>query len=166
MFNQNCGCGNMNPCYNPKPVTNPCVECGVTVTSTCESSVASLCSEVNFTVTVTNNSDVTARNAILCVPLDGVFALLKNTVTVNGQAVEVEDLNQIPLGDIEVGATSTISYTCVVMEAKRYVYTRAICTFCVCCCCERKALTVASNTNLLQVCPCCACYQNNNTTNN
>ncbi len=162
MFRNNCGYGNynVNPCCQTQPVTQSCIDCGVTVTSECETCVANLCSQVNFTVTITNNSDVTARNAILMVPLDGIFALLKNTVTVNGQTVEVEDLNQIPLGDLEVGATSTVTYTCVVMEAKRYVYTRAVCTFCVCCCCERKVINVASNLNLLQICPCCACSQN------
>ncbi len=156
----------VDPCCQPVEPAVSCVDCGLSVLSECETCVACLCSRVTFTVTITNNSDITARNAILNVPLDGVFALLKESVTVNGGSVEVEDLNQIPLGDIEPGNTTTVSYTVVVMEAKRYVYTRAIVTFCVCCCMERKTINVASNLNLLQICPCCCCNCTQNTFNN
>lgn len=150
----------INPCCQSQQVTT-CTPCGLVVTSTSNVAVARLCSQVTYTVRVCNESDVTARNAILTVPLDGVFALLPNTVTVNGQVVQVENLSQIPLGDIEPSSCSEVTYQVVVMEAKRYVYTRALVTCCICCCLERKVINTYSNLNLLQVCPCC-----NNTSSN
>ena len=174
MSQRNCSCCGNNNRYNQQPRVNPCyyqaapvtpvANCGLSVNLQSDVEVACLCSRVTFTVTVTNNSDITARNVILTLPLDGVFALLRNTVIVNGQSVVVENLDQVPLGDLEPGATSTITYTVVVMENKRYVYSRAIVATCVCCCFENRAINVGSNLHLLQVCPCCSC--SNSTPNN
>lgn len=165
MFNRFCGCScfkkQVNPCFI-KPSEPTVIDCGLSVESTSNVNIASLCSTVTYTVTVTNNGDITARNAILTVPLDGVLAITSSTVTVNGQAVEVENLDQIPLGDIEAGESSTVTYTVAVMEYKRYIYTRAIVTFCACCCFERRVISVQSNLNLLQVCKCC--YNNSTST--
>ena len=161
MFNRFCGRCNCNkqhqydPCC-PRPVVEPtCVECGLTVESVSDVNITSVCSRVTYTVTITNNGDMTAHNAVLTVPLDGVLAIVSSSVTVNGQTVEVENLDQIPLGDIEEGGTVTVTYTVVVMEYKRYIYTRALVTFCACCCFERRVISVGSNLNLLQVCRCC-----------
>lgn len=151
---------NINPCCS-QPVTMSCVNCGLLVDLQSNVEVACLCSRVTFTVTVTNESDVVARNAILTLPLDGSFALLRDTVIVNGQSVPVENLDQVPLGDLEPGGSATVTYTVVVMENKRYVYSRAIVTTCICCCFERRVVNIASNLHLLQVCPCCACGSNN-----
>ncbi len=146
----------INPCCNVQPVQT-CVNCGLTVTLNSDVEVACLCSRVTFTSTVTNNSDITARNVILTLPLDESFALLRDTVIVNGQTVAVENLDQVPLGDLEPGATATITYTVVVMESKRYVYSRAVATTCICCCFENRIVNIGSNLHLLQVCPCCSC---------
>ena len=151
----------INPCCIPVEPEQNCIDCGLTVTSTASTNIARVCSEVTYTVTVTNNSDVTVRNAILMVPLDCSLAILTNSVTVNGQVVEVENLDQIVNGDIEPGATYTITYVAVVMEYKRCIYTRAIVAFCACCCFERKIINVSSEPNLLQVCSCC--FTQNNT---
>ena len=140
MFNRFCGRCNCNkqqydPCC-PRPVVEPtCVECGLTVESVSDVNITSVCSRVTYTVTITNNGDMTAHNAVLTVPLDGVLAIVSSSVTVNGQTVEVENLDQIPLGDIEEGGTVTVTYTVVVME--------------------RRVISVGSNLNLLQVCRCC-----------
>ena len=99
-------------------------DCGLQVVAVPSTNIASVCSQVTYTVTVTNNGDITVRNAFLTVPVDCTLALLNNSVTVNGQTVEVENMDQIPLGDIEPGATSTVTYTVVVMEYKRCIYTR------------------------------------------
>lgn len=166
MYYRNCSNGQrtnyrqINPCCQTVTTTS-CTNCGLTVTLTSDVEVACLCSQVTCTVTVSNDSDVLVRNAILTLPLDGAFALLRNTVVVNGQSVAVENLDQVPLGDLEAGSTATVTYTVVVMENKRYVYSRAIITTCVCCCLERKVINVASNLHLIQVCPCCACGQSN-----
>lgn len=149
----------INPCCS-QPTTVTCVNCGLNVDLQSDVEVANLCSRVTFTITVTNESDITARNVILTLPLDCSFALLRNTVVVNGQTVDVENLDQVPLGDLEAGGSATITYTVVVMENKRYIYSRAIATTCICCCFERKIINIASNLHLLQVCPCCSCSQN------
>lgn len=159
-YNQRMPRVNINPCCNQQPAMS-CVNCGLLVSLQSDVEVACLCSQCTFTCTVTNESDVVARNATLILPLDGTFALLKNTVVVNGQSVAVENLDQVPLGDLEPGGTATVTYTVVVMENKRYVYSRAVVTTCICCCFESKVVNVASNLHLLQVCPCCSCGSNN-----
>ncbi len=150
-----------NRCRPIKIMNDGC--CGVCVTSTCSTHCTRLCCKVTYTVTITNN----CTNAIKCVnlhvPLDGVFCLDPSTVTVNGEAVQVDCLDSVPVGDIEPGATATVVYSATVMEYKRYVRTRALVTFYVCCCCERRDMGVYSNTNLLQVCPCCCCCSNQTT---
>ena len=163
MFNR-CGCNRRKPLFDPccmvQPMSTTCIDCGLQVVSVPSTNIASVCSQVTYTVTVTNNGDATVKNAFLTVPVDCSLALLNNSVTVNGQTVEVENMDQIPLGDIEPGSTSTITYTLVVMEYKRCIYTRAVVTFCACCCFERKVISVSSAPNLLQVCSCCCCQNN------
>ncbi len=157
MFNRCCNKTKtrIDPCCQVVQPTNNYIDCGVSVVSEASTNIATICSRVTYTVTVTNTTDMTIKNAILTVPLDGVLAIVSNSVTVNGQSVDVENLDQISLGDIEAGGSSVVTYTVVVMEYKRYVYTRAIITFCACCCFERRVINVVSNLNLLQVCQCC-----------
>lgn len=163
MFNRCCRQQNrpqVDPCCQVVQPTYNCIDCGLSVVSETNTNIASVCSSVTYTVTVTNTTDVTVRNAILTVPLDCVLAIVSNSVTVNGQTVDVENLDQIPLGDIEAGGSAVVTYTVIVMEYKRYIYTRAVVTFCACCCFERKVVNVASNLNLLQICQCCSSLNN------
>ena len=130
-------------------------ECGVKVVVSANVPVARVCNEVNYQVTVTNNSDTVIKNAYLTLPIDKALALMPSTVCVNNTMVDVENLNKIPLGDIEPGGTSTITYTVTVMTCQRYIKTQARVYFQVCCCFETKYLCVPSNVNCVQVCCCC-----------
>lgn len=147
-------------CRRIKIVNDGC--CCICVTSTCSTHCTKVCCQVTYTVTVKNNASTTVNDVCLHVPLDGVFCLDPTTVTVNGQAVQVDCLDAVPVGDLASGQTSTIVYSCTVMEYKRYIRTRALVTFYMCCCCERKDMGVYSNVNCLQVCPCCCCCNNQN----
>lgn len=137
-------------------------DCGLSVVSSSSTCCTKVCCQVTYTVTVTNNCSSKVLGANLHVPLDGVFCLDVNSVRVNGESASVKCLDDIPLGDIEPGATVTVVYTVTVMEYKRYIKTKALVTFHICCCCERRDFGVLSNCNLLQVCPCCCCCQTNN----
>ncbi|MDY2574403.1 MAG: hypothetical protein SOW55_00230 [Bacilli bacterium] len=130
-------------------------ECGVRVVVASDVAIARTCNEINYTVTVTNNSDQVMKNVFLTIPLDNALALMPNTVVVNGTTIDVDTLNQIPLDDIEVGATATLTYTVTVMVCQRYIRTQAKVNFLVCCCFMKKNLCVTSNTNCVQVCCCC-----------
>lgn len=149
-------------CHRIRIIDDNC--CGLCVTSKCSTCCTRICCSVTYTITVTNNSENTVKDAILHVPLDGVFCLDTASVTVNGQAVEVDCLDAIPLGDLAPNTTSTVVYSVTVMEYKRCIRTRALVTFHACCCYERRDYGVYSNTNIVQVCPCCCCCSNN--TNN
>lgn len=154
---RNCGCN--------RQITILCNnDCGLEVTSTASTYCTRVCCKVTYTVTVKNNCTSTANNVNLHVPLDGVFCLDPTSVTVNGAAVTVDNcLDSVPIGDIEGGETATVVYTVTVMEYKRYIRTRALVTFNICCCCQRRNLGVLSNVNCLQVCPCCCCCDTTNT---
>ena len=148
-------------CCRPITIIDDC-SCGITVRSTCSTCCTRVCCRVTYTVTITNNCSNEIQGAKLHVPLDGVFCLDVNSVTVNGESVEVTCLDDIDLGNIAAGGTTTVVYTVTVMEYKRYIRTRALVTFYICCCCQRKDMGVLSNCNLLQVCPCCCCCQTDN----
>lgn len=135
--------------------------CGVCVTSESSTHCTRVCCKVIYTVRVKNNCSSTMRDAHLNVPLDGVFCLDPNSVTVNGEAVKVECLDSIPLGDIATNEEVTVVYAVTVMEYKRYIKTRALVSFYTCCCCQKRDLGVYSNVNCIQVCPCCCCCDNN-----
>lgn len=153
----NCGCKKCRPLTI---INDRC--CGVDVVSTCSNCCSKVCCRVTYTVTITNNTSNTLRCASLHVPLDGVFCLDINTVTVNGQQVTVDCLDAILLGDIAPGETTTVVYTVTIMEYKRYIKTKALLTFNICCCLERRDIGVYSNINCLQVCPCCCCCNETN----
>lgn len=136
-------------------------ECGVSVIVTSDVAITRVCNEVNYTVVVTNNSDQVLREVYLTLPIDDALALMPNTLVVNGTAIEnVCEINQVLLGDIEPGASVTITYQVTVMECQRYIKTQAKVYFTVCCCFNRRNLCVVSNTNCVQV--CCCCSGNNN----
>ena len=158
MFN----CYNYNncSCRKLKILDNSC--CGICVTSSASTCCTKVCCRVTYTVTVKNNCSTTMQNAILHVPLDGVFCLDTSSVTVNGEAVSVDCLDAVPLGNIASNEEVTVVYTVTVMEYKRYIRTRVLVSFYTCCCCERRDLGVYSNVNCLQVCPCCCCCSTEN----
>lgn len=130
-------------------------ECGVRVTISSDLAVCRVCNTINYTVTVTNNSDQVMKNTVLTLPIDNALALMPNTVTVNGNTVDVTTLDQVDLGDINVGETCTITYQTTVMTCQRYIKAKAKVNFLVCCCFMKKNLCVTSNTNCVQVCCCC-----------
>lgn len=150
-YTSRCGCAPRNniPCLTSQE------DCGVNVVLTSSNAVTRVCNEVVYTVTITNNSNAVMTNAVLNLPICGALALMPGTVSVNGEAVEVENLDQIPLGNIEPEQTVTVVYTVTVMTCQRYIKHRAKVTFSCCQCFTRKVLCVVSNVNLLQVCCCC-----------
>lgn len=130
-------------------------ECGVRVVVEANRAVAKVCNEVNYQVTITNNSDVPLKDAYLTIPVDNALALMPKSVYVNGCEEKVDDLNNVPLGNIDPGATVVLSYVVTVMTCQRYIKTQAKVYFNACCCFEVKRLCVLSNVNCLQVCYCC-----------
>ena len=130
-------------------------DCGVNVVVASSVAITRVCNDITYTVTVTNNSDQVMRNVVLTLPLNNALALIPNTVTVNGAALENPDLNNIVIGDLPVGETATITYQTTVMICQRYVKTTAKVRFLVCCCFAKRNLCVQSNTNCVQVCCCC-----------
>ena len=149
-YTSGCGCNSRNvTCLNPAD------DCGVNILLTCSNAVARVCEEVTYTVTITNNSNTVMNNAALNLPICNALALMPGTVTVNGEQVEVVNLDLVPLGNIEPEQTVTIVYTVTVMTCQRYIKHRAKVNFTCCQCFSRKPLCVVSNPNLLQVCCCC-----------
>ena len=149
-YTSGCGCGQRNPtCLTSSD------DCGVSVILQASNAVARVCDEVVYTVTITNNSNTVMTNAGLNLPVCNALALMPGTVTVNGEQVEVENLDLVPLGNIEPGQTVTVVYTTTVMVCQRYIKHRAKVNFTCCQCFTRKTLCVLSNVNLLQVCCCC-----------
>ena len=153
-------CCNNRKCHQVRIINDAC--CGLCVTSKCSTYCTKVCCSVTYTITVTNNSEQTVKDVFLHVPLDGEFCLNPDTVTVNGQAANVDCLDAIQIGDIASNSTATVVYTCTVMQYKRCIKTRALVTFTTCCCYERRDFGVYSNVNILQVCPCCCCCNNGN----
>lgn len=150
-YTSGCGCNSRNvTCLNSSE------DCGVNVVLTASNAVARVCDEVTYTVTITNNSNSTMTNAALNLPLCNALALMPGTVTVNGETVEVINLDLVPLGNIDPEETVTIVYTVTVMTCQRYIKHKAKVTFSCCQCFTRKTLCVLSNENLLQVCCCCS----------
>ena len=149
-YTSGCGCNSRNvTCLNPAD------DCGVNIVLTASQAVARVCEEVTYTVTNTNNSNAVMTNAALNLPICNALALMPGTVTVNGEQVDVVNLDLVPLGNIEPEQTVTIVYTVTVMTCQRYIKHRAKVNFTCCQCFSRKALCVVSNPNLLQVCCCC-----------
>lgn len=151
-YTSGCGC---NRRTNNVPCLTSQDDCGVAVVLTSSNAVARVCDEVTYTVEITNNSNTTMTNAFLNLPICDALALMPGTVTVNGETVEVENLDQIPLGNIDPEATITVVYTVTVMTCQRYIKHKAKVVFTCCQCFTRKTLCVLSNVNLLQVCCCC-----------
>ena len=149
-YTSGCGCNSRNvTCLNPAD------DCGVNIVLTASQAVARVCEEVTYTVNITNNSNAVMTNAALNLPICNALALMPGTVTVNGEQVDVVNLDLVPLGNIEPEQTVTIVYTVTVMTCQRYIKHRAKVNFTCCQCFSRKALCVVSNPNLLQVCCCC-----------
>lgn len=130
-------------------------DCGVSIVVSSDVAIARVCNEINYTITITNNSDQVMKNAVLTLPLDNALALMPNTVVVNGTTLDTDSLNQIPLGDLAIGATTTITYQTTVMVCQRYIKSQARVNFLVCCCFAKRNLCVQSNLNCVQVCCCC-----------
>ena len=150
-YTSGCGCANRNvTCLNSAD------DCGVSVVLQASNAVSRVCDEVVYTVTITNNSNSVMTNAALNLPICNALALMPGTVTVNGESVEVENLDLIPLGNIEPEQTVTVVYTVTVMQCQRYIRHKAKVTFTCCQCFTKKVLCVLSNVNLLQVCCCCS----------
>ena len=97
---------------------------------------------------MTNNSEQTVKGVCVHVPLDGVFCLNPDTVTVNGQAANVDCLDAIQIGDIASNSTATVVYTCTVMQYKRCIKTRALETLTTCFSNERRDNGVNTNVNI------------------
>lgn len=131
--------------------------CGLCVISKSSTCCTSICCKVTYTINIRNNCNNTCKCACLHVPLDGVLCLDPSTILVNGEHVDVTCLDSIPLGDIEPNQEMVVVYTVTVVQYKRYIKTRALVTFFICCCCERNDLGVYSNCNCVQCCPCCCC---------
>ena len=143
------------------PIKCPCgtqtldADCGVTLSVSASEYVARVCSQVTFTVVLTNNSEETLQNAVLVCPCHGALALVPNTVTVSGNSIENATPECIPLGEVGPNTSVTITYTCVVMQCQRYISTQACAKFCICCCLNKKSFIVKSEPHTLQVCCCC-----------
>lgn len=149
-YTSGCGCYNRNiTCLNSSD------DCGVSLVLTCSNAVARVCEEVTYTLTITNNSNSTMTNAALNLPICNALALMPGTVTVNGQTVEVLNLDLIPLGNIDPNETVTVVYNVTVMTCQRYIKHTAKVQFTCCQCFSKKTLCVLSNQNLLQICCCC-----------
>ncbi len=150
-YTSGCGCNTRNiTCLNPAD------DCGVNITISASNAVARVCDEVTYTVTITNNSNTVMTNAALNLPICNALALMPGTVTVNGEQVEVVDLDMVPLGNIDPQETVTIVYTVTVMTCQRYIKHVAKVVFACCQCFSRKNICVVSRPNLLQVCCCCS----------
>lgn len=150
---------NNNRCCYPIEQIN---ECGVVCCIDCSECCTRVCNQVTYTVTVTNTSSSELNNAVLSIPLDDAFCLMRNSLVVNGTMCQCLDLSAIPLGTISPGQIVTVTFVVTVMTCKRYIKERATLTFTSCCCFTKRCLTIPSNISVLQVC-CCCC--NNQTSN-
>lgn len=155
-YNSTCGCNNQVTCLPSSQ------DCGVNVTLTSSNTVARVCQEVTYTVTITNNAIDTMWNTCLTLPIDNALALMQGTVTINGVPYNCDTMDLVPLGDINPGETVTVTYVVTVMQNQRYIKHKAKVRFCCCQCFNKKPLCVLSNCNVLQVCPCCGCGCGNN----
>lgn len=129
--------------------------CGPTVTITCDGCCTRVCSEVTYTVTITNSANCTIECAALHICVPRSFCFHQGSITVNGETQPEATPECISLGTIDPGATVTVTYVITVMECKRYNRSQAVLTGVVCCCCENKKVCIPSNVSCLQVCCCC-----------
>ena len=111
--NSTCGCQNQMTCLNSSQ------DCGVNVNLTASNTVARVCQEVTYTVTITNNAVDVMSNACLVLPIDNALALMQGTITINGMTYTGDTLDYVPLGDINPGETVTVTYVVTVMQNQR-----------------------------------------------
>lgn len=154
-YNSTCGCQNQMTCLSSSQ------DCGVTVNLTASNTVARVCQEITYTVTITNNAVDVMSNACLVLPIDNALALMQGTITINGMTYTGDTLDLVPLGDINPGETVTVTYVVTVMQNQRYIKHKAKVKFCCCQCFTKRPICVLSNVNVLQVCPCCCGNQTN-----
>lgn len=140
-----------------RPVTQMCRDCGIDIDITSSTNVARLCSQVRYTVTITNNSKTEIRCAVLKLNIPETLFADPSTITINGTPIRDGCLSNLEIGTLAPCETIVISYVATVMECKRFVKTTATLCGVVCCCFTEKRVTFESNCNVVQVCCCCAC---------
>lgn len=164
----NCSCGQRNrdmQCIYPAAPSCCCCQenpCGIVVEITTPTNCTRLCSQVTYTITVTNDCDMPLTCSALAIRIPYAECLVRDSFTLNGNPIENANPDCIDLGTLEAGATATITYTVTIMENQRFVKTAATFAGTSCCCCEMKRRVERSNCHVIQVCPCCACCNETN----
>ncbi len=155
-------CPNMNRrcCCRPV-VTDTTPVCGVEVILDSNVYCTRVCNTVTFTATVVNNTSMTLNCLSLDLNVNPSLCINPETVALNGTLVENACPNRVDLGTLAPGASAIVTYDATVMECKRYIKSKVLATYLVCCCLERKCVTMPSNIDLIQVCCCCNTPANN-----
>ncbi len=134
----------------------PCrPSCGVDIVITPSTNVARVCTEVLYTVTITNNTQNVCRDCILRIETSDALFADPSTITINGTPITDGDLTALEIGTLGPCETIVVTYVATVMECRRYIKTRARLDCCVCCCFDLKPHAFESKCNVIQVCCCC-----------
>lgn len=148
MRNQRCCC-----CRPVVQDTMP--RCGVEVVLDSDVYCTKVCNTVTFTVTVVNNSGMALNCCALDLNVNPSLCINPETITLNGTAVENANPNYVNIGTVEAGGTAVVTFQATVMECRRYIRSKVLCSFMVCCCLEPRCMNVPSNIDCIQVCCCC-----------
>lgn len=148
---RNCHC-----CCRPI-VTQTMPTCGVEVILDSDVCCARVCQTIHYTATIVNNACGTLNCVTLDLNVNPSLCIDTNTITLNGTPVENADPSCVNIGEIAQGAHAVVCFEATVMECKRYIRSKVLATYMVCCCCQAQCKTQPSNVDLVQVCCCCCC---------
>ena len=148
-----------NSCCCKPTITSNVPICNVDLALTSDKCISNVCGNIEFTLTITNNSSNTIYCSTLNLNTEKCLAINPCTILVNDVLVENANPCSIDIGTIAPGAIVTVKYTAVVMSCCRCIKYRVPMTFGVCCCFEQKCFKTLSNVRLIQVC-CCCCNNN------
>ncbi len=135
--------------------------CGVDVTLDSNVHCTRVCETIHYTVTIANNTCMTLNCVTLDLNVNPSLCIDPDHITVNGTLVENADPNCINIGTICAGENTVVTFCATVMECKRYIRSKVIANYMVCCCLEPRCVTTPSNIDCVQVCCCCGCCCNN-----
>lgn len=147
-------------CYQEVRPSMP--SCGVDVVLDSNVHCTRVCEKIQYTATIVNNTNMTLNCVGLDLNVNPALCIDPDTITLNGTKVENANPNYINVGTIAANESAIVTFTATVMECKRYIRSKVVATYMVCCCLESRCVTTLSNIDCVQVCCCCGCNCNNN----
>ncbi len=149
-------------CYCCRPVvTQQMPNCGVEVILDSNVHCTRVCETIQYTATIVNNTSMTLNCVTLDLNVNPSLCINPDLIYLNGALIENANPNCINIGAIAPGENAVVTFQATVMECKRYIKSKVIATYMVCCCLEPRCVTTPSNIDCLQVCCCCACCSPN-----